>query len=155
MSKESIIISNIRVDEWVNPFGATPEELIAGALDESGLMDKKTAINGKNAHNYFQNYCKKKSLFQEATRLGSILVKEEIIVNEDLQRALQIQAETSKPLGEVLTAMMLCTQADIDHALERQKAIREDFYNLEQAREARKNVWSRIIRFFFDSRPGA
>lgn len=150
--KQNVTIANIRQDEWVNPFGATPEELIAGALDESGLLTDKTVINGRKAQGYFQSYTKKRSLFQEATRLGTILVKEAIISNDQLNHALHIQANTGKPLGEILLAQMVCTQADIDRALDRQKAIREDLYRLEEAREARKSVWDRIVRILFDSR---
>lgn len=154
VGKVSVTISDIRQDEWVNPFGASAEELIAGALDDGGLMDGKTLINGKNAQVFFQSYCRKKNLFQEATKLGNILVKEEVITADQLAQALQIQSESAKPLGEVLIAMKLCVEQDIEQALERQKSIREDFYRLEQAREARKGIWNRILRFFFDSRQG-
>jgi hypothetical protein len=152
MAKESVTIANIRQDEWVNPFGASFEELVAGALDESGLLSDKTTINGKKAQEFHQSLNKKRNLFQEATRLGSILVKEGLISNEQLNDALQIQANTSKPLGEILLAQMVCSQEDINRALERQKTIREELYRLEQTQEARRGIWNRIMRALFDSR---
>lgn len=153
MSEKPVTVSHIRSDEWVNPFGATAEELLAGALDESGLLNTETRINNQSAHSFFQSYCRKKSLFQEATRLGNILVKEAIITKEQLAEALQRQAESGKPLGEVLTSESFCRQADIEHALARQKAIRDEFYQLEQAREAKKSLWNQFVRFFSDQRP--
>jgi hypothetical protein len=150
--KNSITVNGIRQDEWANPFGASPEELVASALEESGLMEKKTTINGRSAQGLFQTYCKKKSLFQEATRLGSILLKEEIISREQLDQALAIQTRTGRPLGEVLLEKRFCRESDIEMALNRQQAIREDLARLEQAREAKKDFWGRIIRFLVDTR---
>lgn len=152
MGKQTVSISGIRQDEWANPFGATSEELVASALEENGLLEPKTLINGRNAHVIFQSFCKKKNLFQEATRLGNILLKEQLILQQQLTQALKIQAKTGKPLGEVLIAEKFCTEADIMRALERQQAIREDLYRMEQAREAKKDFWGRIIRFLVDSR---
>jgi hypothetical protein len=152
LAKETITISDIRQDEWINPFGATPEELIAGALEDGGLVEQNTTINGKNAHAVYQAYCKKKNLFQETTRLGTILLKENLVTREQLDEALQKQAETGQALGEVLIALTLCTQSDIDQALAHQQTIREEFYRMEQARETRRTLWGRIIRFLFDSR---
>src|SRR6476659_1665714 len=119
MSK--ITVNRLRNDGWVNPFNATDEELLAGALEETGLMQNDTTINGRSAQIFYQSYCKKKSLFQEATRLGSILVKEAIITNDQLKKALMKQQNNSKPLGEVLLSMQLCTEQDIEQALHRQK----------------------------------
>ena|GEM_PF-3247082 len=152
MGKQTVSISGIRQDEWVNPFGATSEELVASALEENGLLEQRTLINGKNAQALFQSYCKKKNLFQEATRLGNILLKEQLIRQEQLTKALRIQARTGKPLGEVLVAERFCSEADIGVALERQQSIREDLYRMEQAREAKRDFWGRIIRFLVDSR---
>jgi len=150
LTKELITIAHVHQDQWVNPFGATPPELVAAALEESGLLDQYTVINNKNAREFFQAYCQKRNLFQEATKLGNILVKEGVLTTEQLNHALQTQAENPKPLGEVLTELALCSAQDIERALERQKSIREDLYKLEQARETRRTVWHRIIRFFFD-----
>jgi hypothetical protein len=150
VGKEQVIIKGIRLDEWVNPFGATQEELVASALDDSGLMQSKTTINGKEANAIFQSYCKKKNLFQEATRLGNILLKESIISQEQLTEALKIQMETGRPLGEVLVTQNICTEADIERGLAHQQALREDLYRLEQEKENRKNIWRRIIGFLIE-----
>lgn len=152
MGKESILISGIRQDEWVNPFGATREELVASALDDSGLMQAKTTINGKDAQGFFQTYCKKKNLFQEATRLGNILLKEEIISHSQLADGLKIQAETGKPLGEILVSLNICREAAIQNALIRQQTLREELFRLEQAQATRKNLWRKIIGFLLDSK---
>lgn len=151
VAKERIIVNGIRQDEWVNPFGATPEELVASALDDSGLMQSRTTVNGKSAQTIFQSYCKKKNLFQEATRLGNILLKEAVIQQEQLTEALKVQAETGLPLGEVLISQQLCTSEDIQRALVHQQALREDLYRLEQEKENRKTLWRRIIGFLLDN----
>jgi hypothetical protein len=150
MSK--ITVSRLRNDGWVNPFNASTEELLAGALEETGLMNKDTQINGRSAQDFYHSYCKKKNLFQEATRLGSILVKEKIISDDQLKKALIKQQNNGQPLGEVLLSMQLCTEQDIEQALHRQKTIRDELFALEMAQAKRRNVWQRVIRFFFDSR---
>ncbi len=142
----------IRQDEWVNPFGATQEELIASALDDGGLMASKTTINGQSAQDIFQAYCKKKSLFQEATRLGNILLKESLLSQSDLAVILKLQAETGKPLGQLLVEREVCSNEAIQAALDRQQSLREALYRIEQAKEARKNLWTRIRHFLLDSK---
>ena len=148
MSK--IIISQIRQDEWVNPFSATPEELLAGALEESGLMGKHTLINNRPGTSVYQAYCKKRNRFQEATRLGSMLVKENVITNTQLNQALARQGHSNKPLGEVLLEMEFCAEQEIEQALERQKNIRDELEALELARKQQQTLWKRIIGFFRD-----
>lgn len=150
VGREQVVVKGIRQDEWVNPFGATQEELIASALDDNGLMQAKTTINGKAANTIFQTYCKKKSLFQEATRLGNILLKEAIISQGQLTDALRLQMEQGQPLGEVLVSQKFCTEAQIQQALVHQQTLREDLYRLEQEKENRKTIWRRIIGFLID-----
>lgn len=147
-----IILERLRNDSWVNPFNATAEELLAGALEETGLMQSDTLINGSAAQAYYHSYCKKKNLFQEATRLGSILVREQIITEAQLKKALTKQQNSSKPLGEILLSLKFCTEQDIEQALSRQKSIRDELNSLELAQAKRRNVWQRVIHFFFDSR---
>jgi hypothetical protein len=149
MSK--IVLERLRNDSWVNPFNATAEELLAGALEETGLIQGNTLINGCSAQTFYQSYCKKKNLFQEATRLGSLLVKEQIITEEQLKKALSKQQNNTKPLGELLISLRFCTEQDIEQALSKQKTIREELYSLELAQAKRRTVWQRIVRFFFDN----
>jgi hypothetical protein len=152
VADKAITVSNLQQNEWINPFGATPEELLASALEDSGLMGKKTLINGETGSSVYQEYCKKRNLFQEATRLGNILVKQDIISNEQLAEALAEQVTTARPLGEILTQLNFCTERDLEDALERQKAIREEFLKLEETRTRRSTIWKRIAEFFFDIR---
>lgn len=147
-----ITVNRIREDGWVNPFNATAEELLAGALEETGLMQENTLINNQPGHVYYQAYCKKRNLFQEATRLGSMLVKQKIISNMQLDRALAKQGLSNKPLGEILLEMKICSQHDIDQALEQQKSIRAELYALEESRKRRQNLWKRILSFFVYTR---
>ena len=150
--KESIVISKIRQDEWVNPFGASPEELLAGALDEAGLLDEATKINGKSGQDVFKAYVKRRNLFQEATKLGNILVKEGVLEKAQLQAALRTQANSGMPLGEVLVSKRLCSEADIEMALTRQKTIREEYHKLEKAESERRSLWKNIKRFLLDAK---
>lgn len=148
--KNEVVLSGLRQDEWVNPFGATPEELLAGALDEFGLMDKTTTINGKPARQYFELFVTKRSRFQESTRLGSILVRQGLVTREELTQALFAQHQQSLPLGEVLMSMGICAQADIEAALSRQAEIREEFLKQEMAERTRQGFWKRVWKFFSD-----
>ncbi len=147
MSKKAVTIAHIRDDEWINPFGATLEELIVSALEENGLMTSDTAINGRAAKTIFQEYCQKKALFQETTRLGNLLLKSHLINAKQLAQALELQRQHPMAIGQALITLEICTQAEIDTALAEQLAAREEFYRQEQARHQKGFGLTRLFRF--------
>jgi hypothetical protein len=152
-SKQGIQLSGIRLDDWVNPFGASPEELLAGTLEEGGLLGSETVINGQSAQELFQAYNRKRRQFQEATRLGSMLVKTGVLTQEQLSQALVAQKDQNRPLGEVVVAMGFCSQAVIESALERQRTLRTEMEKVEQAQQERRSLWAQLANFFKDDSP--
>lgn len=144
----TLSISNIRIDDWVNPFGATPEELLAGTLEEGGLLSDDTAINGQPAQALFQVYNRKRRQFQEATRLGTLLVKSGVVTQEQLTEALFRQKKENLPLGEILVSLGYCTQETIETSLERQRTLRQELEKMEQYRQEKLSLWKKIVYFF-------
>jgi hypothetical protein len=144
----TLSISNIRMDDWVNPFGATPEELLAGTLEEGGLLSDDTAINGQSAQALFHVYNRKRRQFQEATRLGTLLVKSGVVTQEQLTEALFRQKKENIPLGEILVSLGYCTQEAIETSLERQRTLRQEMEKMEQYRQEKLSLWKKIVYFF-------
>jgi hypothetical protein len=144
----SIELTGIRLDDWVNPFGASPEELLAGTLEEGGLLASETQINGKSAQNLYMAYNKKRRQFQEATRLGTLLVKMGLITQDQLTQALDIQKKTNTPLGEALVSLNFVSAEVIEEILAKQKAIRTEMEQAEQAAAQRKGLWDRLSNLF-------
>lgn len=151
MKSTSLSISNIRFDDWVNPFGATQEELLAGTLEEGGLLSEETVINGEPAQKLFQAYNRKRRQFQEATRLGVMLVKTGVVTQEQLNDALVHQKKDTVPLGEILVELGYCSQQAIEDTLERQKTIRHEMEKMEQAQREKQGLWKKIVYFFNDN----
>ncbi|MBY0405571.1 MAG: hypothetical protein K2X66_16835 [Cyanobacteria bacterium] len=143
-----IRLDGIRLDDWVNPFGASPEELLAGTLEEGGLLGAQTQINGRPAQDLFQAYNRKRRQFQESTRLGSMLTKMGILTQEQLGEALVIQKRENRPLGEIIVQLGFCEVATIEGALEKQKSIRVELEKVEQAQEERRSLWKKLSHFF-------
>jgi type IV pilus assembly protein PilB len=56
------------------------------------------------------------------TLLGELLLADTAITRAALQEALQVQARSHAPLGDLLVTLGLCDRADIDAALERQRS---------------------------------
>ncbi len=116
--KNSLNIVGIRDDDWMNPFGATEAELLASALDTSGLLTKSTMINGISAWDAYQSYCKKRKQFQQSINLGNTLVKHLVLSQAHLRQALDMQKENQKPLIDILLEEAYCNEAEIKEALD-------------------------------------
>lgn len=150
MDNSTLQLNGIRLDDWVNPFGASPEELLAGTLEEGGLLGKETVINGHSGYDLYQAYNRKRRQFQEATRLGSMLVKTNVITQEQLTNTLKVQKRDNLPLGEILVQLGYCSEATINEALERQRDIRIEMEKVEQFQEERRSLWKKLANFFGD-----
>ena len=122
MGKE-FTIKNLKKDQFA-PFNVTEEELVSFSLDESGLIDDDTDINGKPARELVKSFYNKRENFRQNTRLGHILVKEYNISKEDLIKALSYHEETGCPIGESFIKMNICTKEQIEDALRTQSQMR-------------------------------
>jgi hypothetical protein len=143
-----IIVGGIGIDLY-NPFSANEEELLAAALDESGLLRPGTTINGSSAGDWLQSYNSKKSRYQEISRLGALLVRRGILQNADLQRALKLQRERENlRLGEALVELRICTVEEIKKNLGTQVRIREGMEHLEKFRERIDAIKERLRLHF-------
>ena len=143
-------IKNLKNDNWVNPFKATPEELMAASMEPSGLVTPETTINGTNYDALYASYCRRRKNFQEATRLGGILINQDVITKEQLQEALERQSKTLQTLGQVLIEMKLCTQEDVTRALEEQVTIRHNIEEIEKAESKLKRFLNSLVSYIQD-----
>jgi hypothetical protein len=138
----TIVISNVDTDKY-NVFNASPEEILAYSLYEKSLLKESTSINGDPAMDYVMSYQRKRFAYQNATRVGQILIKTKKITGEQLERALEMQESDERPLGEILVEAGYCTQNEVDNALKRQHLLREGMHELYD-RDANKSFWEKI-----------
>jgi hypothetical protein len=116
----------------LNIFKASPEELVANALDEAGLLKYSTIINNILAKDLCKSYNAKKDNFQESTKLGYLLVKNNIITHEQLNEAINYQRKNpNAKLGAVLINFNFCNIDDIEKFLMTQLQLREDINELD------------------------
>ena len=131
------------------PFPVSLTELLAVALDEAGLLDGTTQINGSPAADYVQSYRRKESTYREETRLGSLLVRRGLLSDTELSQALRRQREREgTPLGDVLIELNLCDAAEIDRQLSEQEGIRRDIDDLERFRRKIDSIKRRLSGTF-------
>ncbi|MEW5820703.1 MAG: hypothetical protein AB1782_10970 [Cyanobacteriota bacterium] len=139
---DSIIISNVDIEKC-SIFNASAEELLANTLYENSLLKDNTVINGTPAIDFVMAYQKKKFNYQNATKIGQILIKTKKITNEQLERALEIQETDSRPIGEILVEAGYCTQEELENALKRQQLLRDDLHELYD-RSNKKSLWEKV-----------
>lgn len=111
--------------ERFNAFAATPEELLADALEEAGLVMDATQVNGCSARELCRSFHAKRSAFKEQSKLGFLLVEKQTITEEQLSQSLEYQSRYyDLKLGEVLVNMQVCSREDVDAVLKTQMALR-------------------------------
>lgn len=66
---------------------------------------------------------RRKRASMKGKQIGQLLVKSEALTDENLNRALDLQAKEGGMLGQILVKMELCTRADIGSALRKQRTI--------------------------------
>lgn len=148
MSKihDTIIISNINT-ELFKPFGAMPEEIVANALNEAGLLNSDTIINDVAADELCNSFLHRKSNFKQSTQLGNMLVKNKIISLQHLKDALYEQQQNpSLKLGNILIRMEACTKYDIERCIRSQNEIRNDLEALDSYRDKISSIRQRLSR---------
>ncbi len=143
-------IKNLKNDDGVNPFKATPEELMAASLESSGLVTSETTINGADYTTVYASYCKRRKNFQDATRLGGILINHNVITKAQLKKALEHQTEASQTLGQILIDLNLCSHEELSIALEEQKVIRHNIEEIEKAESRLKRFLNSLVSYIQD-----
>ena len=120
---ENLYIQNIKTEDFI-AFGASPAELVAYALDEVGLLGSHTLIEGRSARSLVEKFYSKRHRVRQNTRLGSVLIQNEVITQPQLMEALNTHLEKNIPLGQALIDLGLCSQSQLDHALSHQAHMR-------------------------------
>jgi hypothetical protein len=145
---KTIRISNIATDAY-NPFGADAAELLATALDEAGLLGPATTIDEREAGIPLQSYFSKRARYRETSRLGTLLVNQGIVAEDDLARALSLQTEhPGMKLGEAMRELGLCSVEEIERHLDTQLEIRKDIEDLELFRKKIDSIKRRLREHF-------
>ncbi|MBY0449493.1 MAG: hypothetical protein K2X01_02560 [Cyanobacteria bacterium] len=144
---DQIVLKHISLGRWVNPFGATAEEFIANTLDDNGLIDPETLINDMSARQLSQQFLSKRASFQEATRLGNMLLAVGVINEEQLAQCLDKQHKSHQPLGQLLVDAGYCTQQQMLEILNQQSTVREHYEELAEAESRVKHVWDKLRAF--------
>lgn len=118
---------------FLNQYSASPQELIAEAMEQLGLVDETTKIDGITAKEHVKNLMKKKKNYHsELTRkasfmskFGSLLVQKKLISTLQLNEALNYQKHTPIKIGEVLVKLGFLREEEISSIIEDQTQIRE------------------------------
>lgn len=111
--------------ERYNVFAATPEELLADALDEAGLLQESTMVNGLSARELCRAFHQKRMNYKENSKLGFLLVEKQTITEEQLSQSLEYQSRYyDLKLGEVLVNMQVCSKEDVEAVLQTQQTLR-------------------------------
>lgn len=144
---EKITVSQINIDNF-NPFGATAEELIAIALDESGLISEKTKINTFFARDLCKSLFAKREAYKELTKLGNILIKKQIITVEQLKESLEYQRlHPESKLGNTLFDLNMCSVEEIECCLNIQNKIRDDIERMDSFKDRIINIKNRLSKY--------
>lgn len=122
--QDNIYVQNLKVDAF-SGFSATPAELLSFALDEVGLLGPQTMVNGKLARELTESFYQKRQQVRQNTRLGNLLISENIITKEQLIEALAHHVDQNVPLGQALVHLKLCTQKQLKWALKQQASLRK------------------------------
>jgi hypothetical protein len=134
---KQVVIDAINTD-FLNPYEATPEELVAEAMEHFGLIDDETTLNALQAKEHLRNLLLKKKYYHGVlprkasfiTKLGSLLVQRNIINNMQLKEALNYQKQTPIKIGEILVKLGFVEEDDITDIIEEQRKIREVFESI-------------------------
>jgi hypothetical protein len=124
--KVTFTIEGVNAGVLINPFGATPDEVIAHVLDSQGVVGNETCINGVPVKTLTDRYFIKRECFEANTRLGELLLSTGTITEKQLVQALKYQEFNHQhmPLGEVIVQLQFCSQEQIEHALVAQSSLR-------------------------------
>lgn len=129
---KKISISSIETEK-MNPFYASEEELLAHALSEAGLLKEETHINGYCARSLCQAFFDKREFYKKSSKIGNMLVRKNIITEDQLKDALDYQNKFScKKLGDAIEELGFCTKEDIHLCLNSQEKIRANHSKIKE-----------------------
>lgn len=123
MHSDNLYVQNLHTENFFH-LGANDAELLSYALDEAGLLDDHTLIDGKSARTFLSQFYQKRSQLRQNSRLGNILISEGFITKEQLVQALTFHVDQDMPLGEALVQLQLCSAAQVEQALSKQAQLR-------------------------------
>lgn len=123
MDAENIYVQNLSTKAFAG-FGATAAELISFALDEVGLLDDHTLVNGKSARDLAEQFYRKRKQIRQNSRLGNLLVQHGIISKAQLIEALHYHVTQDIPLGKALLHLQFCSAEQLEWALRQQVSLR-------------------------------
>ena len=137
-------VKNINIDLFKS-FSVTPEEVLANALKEAGVLTNETSINDIEAVKLCNSFLAKKGNLKQSTQLGNLLVKKKIITLQQLKDALSEQQQNpALKLGNILVSMEACTKFDIEKCIRSQNQIREDLEALDSYQDKISNIRNRL-----------
>lgn len=126
--------------KFLNQYAASPQELIAEAMEQLGLVDETTLIDEVNAKEHIKNLMKKKKNYHTAltrkasfmSKLGSLLVQKKLISTLQLNEALNYQKHTPIRIGEVLVKLGFIREEEIAGIIDDQTQIRKVFEKINE-----------------------
>lgn len=126
--------------KFLNQYAASPQELIAEAMEQLGLVDESTLIDEVNAKEHIKNLMKKKKNYHSAltrkasfiSKLGSLLVQKKLISTLQLNEALNYQKHTPIKIGEVLVKLGFIREEEIAGIIDDQTQIRKVFEKINE-----------------------
>ena len=137
-------VKNINIDLFKS-FSVTPEEVLANALKEAGVLTNETSINDIEAVKLCNSFLATKGNLKQSTQLGNLLVKKKIITLQQLKDALSEQQQNpALKLGNILVSMEACTKFDIEKCIRSQNQIREDLEALDSYQDKISNIRNRL-----------
>jgi len=113
---------------------------------ENSLINASTTINGVPAKEYLDSFYKKRFAYQNATRLGQLLLRNGQLSSDNLDEALEIQTHTQKPLGEVLIDEGFCKKEVVEKALEKQLLIRSELNEIYDRNPNDSSLLDRLLQ---------
>lgn len=140
----NVNVQNINM-EMFRTLGVTPDEVLANAMKETGLLAHETRINDVEAEKLCNSFLAKKGNFKQSTQLGNLLVKNKIITLQHLKDALYEQKiNPSLKLGNILITMGACSKSDIERCIKSQNEIREDLEALDTYQDKIRSIRQRL-----------
>ncbi|MEW5821515.1 MAG: hypothetical protein AB1782_15085 [Cyanobacteriota bacterium] len=137
MSNEEEKLNTVQIEsintKFLNQYSASPEELLAEAMEHFGLLEENTIINSISAKDHLKRLNEKKKHYHGVltrkasfiTKLGSMLLQKNVINTVQLREALNYQKHTPYKIGEVLVRLGFVREDEIAEIIDEQKKIRD------------------------------
>lgn len=152
--KNSVSIYSINTN-FLNQYSASPEELLAEAMEQYGLLDESTVINNILANDHLRNFREKKRRYHGIltrkgsiiTKLGSMLLQKNVISTAQLKEALNYQKHTPIRIGEILVRLGFVREEEISEIIEEQGKIRNVLEKMNETKSIQVSISYREPHF--------